>query len=47
LVALGLLQRNDAGRYSNTAEADLYLNPARPGYIGGIIEMFNARLYGF
>jgi len=47
LVALGLLQRDDAGRYSNTAEADLYLNPARPGYIGGIIEMFNARLYGF
>ena len=47
LVALGLLQRNDAGRYSNTAEADLYLNPARPGYIGGIIEMFNACLYGF
>jgi hypothetical protein len=47
LVALGLLQRNDAGRYSNTAEADLYLNPARPGYIGGIIEMFNARLYSF
>jgi hypothetical protein len=47
LVALGLLQRNDDRLYSNTAETDLYLNPARPGYIGGIIEMFNARLYGF
>jgi hypothetical protein len=47
LVALGLLQRNDAGQYSNAAEADLFLNPARPGYIGGIIEMFNARLYSF
>jgi hypothetical protein len=44
LVALGLLQRDDDGRYSNTAEADLYLNPARLGYIGGIIEMINARL---
>jgi O-methyltransferase domain/Dimerisation domain len=47
LVALGLLQRDDSGRYSNTAETDLYLNPARVGYIGGIVEMFNARLYGF
>jgi len=47
LVALGLLQRDDAGRYSNSDESELFLNPARPGYIGGIIEMFNARLYGF
>jgi hypothetical protein len=47
LVALGLLQRDDAGRYSNTDETELFLNPARPGYIGGVIEMMNARLYGF
>jgi hypothetical protein len=47
LVALGLLQRDDAGRYSNSEEADRFLDPAGPGYIAGIIEMFNARLYGF
>ena len=47
LVALGLLRRDDAGRYSNSEEADRFLDPAGPGYIGGIIEMFNARLYRF
>lgn len=47
LVALGLLRRDETGRYSNSEEADRYLDPARPTYIGGIIEMFNARLYGF
>jgi hypothetical protein len=47
LVALGLLHRDDSGLYSNTTEADHFLNPAKPQYIGGIIEMFNARLYGF
>jgi hypothetical protein len=47
LVALGLLRRDDAGRYSNSEEADRFLDPAKSGYIGGIIEMFNARLYGF
>jgi len=47
LVAMGLLLRDEAGRYSNSEEAELYLNPAKPGYMGGLIEMFNARLYGF
>ena len=47
LVALRLLRRDDAGRYSNSEEADRFLDPAGPSYIGGIIEMFNARLYGF
>lgn len=47
LVALGLLQRDDAGRYSNSEEADRFLDPAGPRYIAGIMEMFNARLYGF
>ena len=47
LVALQLLRRDDAGRYSNSEEAELFLNPARPGYMGGLIEMLNARLYGF
>ena len=47
LVALGLLHRDDNGHYSNSEDADAFLNPTRPGYIGGIIEMFNARLYAF
>jgi hypothetical protein len=47
LVAIGLLQRDEAGRYSNSEEAELFLNPAKPEYMGGLIEMLNARLYGF
>jgi O-methyltransferase domain/Dimerisation domain len=47
LVALGLLRRDETGRYSNSEEAELFLNPAKPGYMGGLIEMLNARLYGF
>lgn len=46
LVALGMLDRRE-GRYSNTAETDHYLDPAKPSYIGGILEMLNGRLYGF
>ena len=47
LVALRLLQRDKAGLYSNSREAARFLDRASPNYIGGIIEMFNARLYGF
>ena len=47
LVALGLLRRDETGRYSNSEEAELFLNPAKPRYMGGLIEMLNARLYGF
>ena len=46
LVALGMLQR-DGTRYRNTPETDLYLDRAKPSYIGGILEMTNARHYGF
>ena len=46
LVALGMLQRND-DVYSNTPETDLFLDRAKPSYIGGILEMCNARLFGF
>jgi O-methyltransferase/methyltransferase family protein len=46
LVALGLLERTD-GRYANTLASDLFLDRAKPTYLGGILEMFNARLYGF
>jgi len=47
LVAQGILRRDPAGLYSNGPEAARFLDPAKPGYIGGIIEMFNARLFGF
>ncbi len=45
LVALGFLERGD-GKYSNTAETDLFLDRKKPSYIGGILEMANQRLYG-
>jgi hypothetical protein len=44
LVALGLLERRD-GKYMNTPETDLFLDKKKPSYIGGILEMANARLY--
>jgi hypothetical protein len=46
LVALGMLARTD-GRYSNTLETDFFLDPAKPTYVGGLLEMANARLYTF
>lgn len=46
LVALGMLARTD-GRYSNTPETDHFLDPAKPTYMGGMLEMANARLYTF
>lgn len=47
LVALGMLQRLDDGSYANTAETELYLDRAKPSYVGGMLEMANARLYRF
>ena len=50
LVALRLLERDGHGedaRYRNTAETALFLDKMSPAYIGGILEMSNARLYGF
>jgi len=46
LVALGMLARTD-GRYSNTPETDLFLDPAKPTYMGGVLEMSSTRLYPF
>jgi hypothetical protein len=46
LVALGFLER-EQGIYRNTADADLFLDKAKPSYIGGMLEMANHRLYGF
>src|SRR5438874_3730703 len=46
LVALGMLVR-DRQRYANTPETDLFLDRAKPSYMGGLLEMLNVRLYGF
>jgi hypothetical protein len=46
LVALGMLERED-GRYANTPATDRFLDRAKPFYMGGMLEMANARLYGF
>jgi hypothetical protein len=46
LVSLGMLQRNN-GQYANIPESDLFLDRGKSSYIGGILEMCNARLYGF
>lgn len=46
LVALGLLERRGSV-YANTPAADAYLDREKPGYVGGILEMSNQRLYGF
>jgi len=46
LVSLGMLERT-AGAYSNTPATGLFLDRAKPSYIGGMLEMANARLYPF
>ena len=47
LLALGMLERDEEGRYSNTAATELFLDPAKPTYVGGLLEMANSRLYRF
>ena len=50
LVALRFLERDgdgSEGRYRNTAESAAFLDKTSPTYIGGILEMGNARLYRF
>src|SRR6266487_354484 len=46
LVALGMLERT-GGRYANTPATEAFLDRAKPSYLGGILEMANARLFGF
>ena len=46
LVALKVLERED-GIYRNSADADLFLDRAKPSYVGGVLEMLNVRLYRF
>jgi len=50
LVALKFLARDGdgpEGRYRNTPETSAFLVKQSPGYIGGMLEMLNARLFGF
>src|SRR6266581_1634920 len=46
LVALGQLERHDA-LYSNTPAGALFLDRRMSTYVGGMLEMANARLYPF
>ena len=50
LVALGLLDRQGNGPdalYGNTPDTAVFLDKNSPAYLGGILEMANARLYKF
>jgi hypothetical protein len=50
LVAMNFLGRDGdgpSGRYFNTEPGKLYLDRNSPRYIGGILEMLNARLFKF
>ncbi|MFL6178908.1 MAG: methyltransferase [Actinomycetes bacterium] len=50
LVSLNLLDRIGDGPqavYRNTPDTATFLDKAKPSYVGGILEMANARLYGF
>src|SRR5262245_32204468 len=46
MVSLGLIERT-GDEYANTAATDLFLDRAKPSYLGGMLEMANARLYPF
>ncbi len=50
LVALHFLERDGDGAaagYRNTQETGMFLDKNRDSYIGGFLEMANARLYGY
>lgn len=46
LVALNLLAR-EGSTYRNLPDTGLFLDKARPSYVGGLLEMANSRLYPF
>lgn len=46
LVSMGMLEKED-GLYRDTEETALFLDRAKPTYMGGILEMADARLYRF
>lgn len=50
LVALGFLQRKgkkESAVYSNSPDADHFLDKSKQSYMGGLLEMANNRLYPF
>ena len=50
LVAMNFLDRDGLGpqaQYFNTPSTSLYLDQQSPRYVGGILEMLNARLFKF
>ncbi|HEY0005912.1 MAG TPA: methyltransferase [Pyrinomonadaceae bacterium] len=47
LVSLRMLERDGEGLYSNTPETEMFLDRAKPSYIGGILEMASKRLYPY
>ncbi|MBL8709757.1 MAG: methyltransferase [Rhodospirillaceae bacterium] len=50
LVSLQLLERSGKGEealYRNTPETALFLDKTKPAYVGGILEMSQARLFPF
>ena len=50
LYALKFLKREGIGEtaiYANTIDTDFFLDKQKPGYIGGILEMANNRLFRF
>ena len=50
LVSMNFLERDGDGaqaKYRNTNDGAMYLDRASPRYVGGILEMLNARLFRF
>ena len=50
LTTFGFLKRDgllETAKYSNDSNSDFFLDKNKPTYIGGILEMFNNRLYNF
>jgi O-methyltransferase domain/Dimerisation domain len=47
LVSMRMLERDAEGVYRNAPEADMFLDRAKPSYMGGMLEMANTRLYTF
>jgi hypothetical protein len=45
LVALGLLRKDRAGRYSNTLRSSIFLDRNKPSYGAGLMELSSKRLY--
>jgi O-methyltransferase domain/Dimerisation domain len=50
LVSMGFLERRGdgaTGKYCNTPETARFLDRRQPSYVGGMLEMLNARLFGY